>query len=484
VFAPVIEYLINMVYQLMRAIQSVVYAFSGINIFAKSTASSMGKTASNAKKASNSLAGTHGEINNVSTNDSGGGASASGAISPSMDLSQVDSSMNNCINSIKEKLIILFEPIQSAWNSYGTPMIESIKNALNSIWELIKGIGKSFAEVWTNGTGEATISLILQILTCIFDIISSITNSWTNAWNNGNGTTIIQNLWNALNNILETIRNIGISIEEWWQSDEGQAWSNAIVSVFATISGWIETITTNIKKIWDNGGSHVFTSLSNLASNLAVAFDGITQAIDPLVKGIINLSGDAFSGLLDVIGTIIDKFNEFIEFFTEENKEKLDGWAIIIGSIATAIGLVVGAIAVWNVISFIATGIAYALGIAIAFLTSPITLVILAIAALIAIIVAIVIYWDEISAALSAGWEWIKQKAEEIFNAIAEFFQGIWQGICDTVTTIWNSICDFFNGIWDWMVQTVTNTFNNIKQFISDVLNGISTIWNNIWQRN
>ena len=52
VFAPVIEYVVGLVYQLMKAIQSVVYAFSGINIFAKSTASSMNKTANSASKVS------------------------------------------------------------------------------------------------------------------------------------------------------------------------------------------------------------------------------------------------------------------------------------------------------------------------------------------------------------------------------------------------------------------------------------------------
>lgn len=41
VFAPVIQYVTSLVYQLMKAIQSVVYAMSGVNIFAKATASSM-----------------------------------------------------------------------------------------------------------------------------------------------------------------------------------------------------------------------------------------------------------------------------------------------------------------------------------------------------------------------------------------------------------------------------------------------------------
>jgi len=51
--APVIQFVTNLVYKLMKAIQSVVYALTGVNIFAKASASSMGNVASNAKKAKN-----------------------------------------------------------------------------------------------------------------------------------------------------------------------------------------------------------------------------------------------------------------------------------------------------------------------------------------------------------------------------------------------------------------------------------------------
>lgn len=531
VFAPIIEYIVNLVYQLMKAIQSVVYAFTGLNIFAKSTASSMNKTAGSAKQTNKSLSGIHGDINNVSVTDNNN--AGNGVVSPNIDLSQVDISMNNSINSIKERLITLFEPIQNAWNNYGATMIESVKNALMSIVDLMSLIGKSFSEVWLNGTGEITISLILQILTNIFDIISAIAISWLNAWNNnGNGIAIIQNLWNSLNNILGIINDICMTIKEWWQSDSGQAWSNAIVSIFKTTSGWIEIIISNIKKIWDNGISHIFIELSNLGSNIAVVFDNVTRTISPLVDAIINLTGNALSGLLDIIGIVLEKFNNFMDFFLGENAEKLDTWSILIGSLATAISLIVGALTLWNIVQGVwnvIVGIGSTIGTVFAgvmtILTSPISLVILAITALIAVIVAIIVYWDEISAALLAGWEWIKQKAEEIWNAMAEFFSTLWQGICNTITNVWNnikdffiniwnaisnkvteivinwinmqiakfefikntiiiiltSIKDFFVNIWNTIINTVITIIDNIKNTIQNVLNIINIIWSNVW---
>lgn len=417
VFAPVIEYVVGLVYQLMKAIQSVVYAFSGINIFAKSTATSMNNTASSASKINKSLGGIHSDINNVSESDSNGG---SATVAPSMDLSQMDSQMSG----LATKMYDFFKPLKESWDNYGTGLIEQVKTSAGQVGGLIASVWGSFENIITNGT-------VYAILENILSIIGNIADAFKNAWNNnGNGDAIVQNLANAFNNVLTVINNI----------------------VSSTIFQWLLDI-------------------------------GV---------GAIKIVTDAIKSLSDAALWVSERIEEFIGFFTGENSEKLDGWAIVIGSIATAIGLVVGAIALWNAVSAIATVATTAFGIAVNILTSPITLVILAISALIAIIVSIIVYWDEISAALSEGWEWIKQKAEEIFTAIGEFFSNLWQGICDTVTNIWNGICDFFSNIWNGIKETASSIFNGIKETISNIINGIKdtisnvlntikTIWDNIW---
>lgn len=49
--APIIQWVTNLVYQLMKAIQSVTYALTGVNIFAKASANSYASMAKSAKKA-------------------------------------------------------------------------------------------------------------------------------------------------------------------------------------------------------------------------------------------------------------------------------------------------------------------------------------------------------------------------------------------------------------------------------------------------
>lgn len=132
VFAPVIEYVTNLVYSLMKAVQSLVYAFSGVNIFAKATASSMKNASGSAKQTSKSLSSIHSEINNVSDNKSGG----SGSGSPDIDLSEVDETPNKIIDAIKN----------GNWNEIGKMLGEKLNNAMSKIpWDKIQNTSRNIA---------------------------------------------------------------------------------------------------------------------------------------------------------------------------------------------------------------------------------------------------------------------------------------------------------------------------------------------------
>lgn len=412
-FAPVIEYIISLVYQLIKAIQSVVYAFSGINIFAKATASSMGKTASSAKKTSKSLAGVHNEINNVSDKENSGGGNS---VSPSMDLSQVDSQMS----IFTQRLHDFFKPLVDSWTTYGKGLVEQVKITASQIGELIGSVWGSFENIITNGT-------VYSILKNILAIIGNIAEAFSNAWNyNGNGDAIVQNLANGFNNLLDAINNVV-------RSDGFQSWLK-----------WC---------------SDKFTEISEKLGS--IDWQPLIDALDTIGKNIGTIALEILSGLVDIFKWLVE--NPSIA-------EILLAIAVAIGVISTVLSIVSTVMAILNPI----------------LATTQITLlpligIIAGIIAVIALVVLAIMNWDSILKALSDTWEWIKQKATEIFTALGEFFTNVWQGICDVITNVWNAICDFFKGIWNWIVETVINTFNNIKQFISDALYAISTIWNNIW---
>lgn len=421
--APALQFITNLVYQLLKAIQSLVYAFSGINIFAKATASSMSKTASSANKASKSLSGVHGEINNVSENDESGG---SGTVSPSMDLSEVDGQMT----SLSRKLYDFFKPLKESWDNYGTGLIEQVKITAGQVGNLIATVWKSFEKIIVNGT-------VYSVLQNILKIIGNIAKAFSNAWKyNSSGDRIVQNLADMFNNLLIAINNVA-------QSEEFQNWLNWCSNKLREISEKLASID------WQ-----------------------------PLINALVQIGSTLGSVALDILSGLIDIFKWLVE--NPVVSEILLAIGIAIGIVATAIGVYNTAMGIYNTIMPIATAVSTAFGISIGWLIAMIA----AIIAIIALVVLAIMNWDTIMKALADTWNWICEQAQAIWNAIAKFFSDLLQGICDTVTNVWNGICDFISQIWNSIRDTASSIFNGIKDTISNVFNEIkdtiTNIWNNI----
>lgn len=406
-FASGIQYAVNMVYQLMKAIQSVIYALFKVNIFANASAKSYSAMAGNAKKAkeeTKQLTGVHSEINNIQSNKSSD-SNGEGGVGPSFDLAEIDSKMN----PLAQRLYDFFKPLKESWDNYGENLIQQLKITASQIGGVIASVCGSFEKIITNGTVYTSLEMILAI-------IGNIAESFANAWNNnGNGDAIVQNLADAFNNLLECI--------------------NYIVA------------------------SELFQVLLN---GVVEAFKIVTESIE----------------------FVTEKLSEFIGYFGEENQEKLDGWAIIIGSIATAIVLVSIAIGLatnaWNIYTTAQT-IANDAAKAFQFI---------AIVGLVALVVAALVWisqnWDEVSEALIAGWEWIKQKAGEIFSAIKDSISNAFNTVRDTVTNIWNGIVNTISNVWNTIVskvrEGVLGAWNAITSVFGNTSNWFRDKFSQAWQ--
>lgn len=445
--APVIQTVINLIYQLMKAIQSVVYALTGINVFANASAKAYSNMASSAKKAAKEtkqLAGVHDEINNIQeTNpESGGGG---GSVGPNFDLSQIDSQMS----PLAQKLYDFFKPLKESWDKYGPELVAQIKTTASQVGYLISSVWDSFEKIITNGT-------VYSILENILAIIGNIAQTWANAWNyNNNGDVIVQNLANAFNNLLIAINNVV-------SSPQFQEWLNNCSDKFREISEKIASIDWQplIDALFEIGTT-VGTIALNILNGLVAIFKWLVE--NPIVAEII----------LSI--------------------------AAAITVVSTAISVISTAYGIWTAATTALATASSILGISVSWLVA----IIVAIVAAIALVVLAIMNWDAVTQAIANTWEWIKQKAQEIWTAISEFFQNVWQGICDIAVTIWTAIKDFFvsiwtaisdffsniwNGIketamniWNAITTTISNVINGIKNTIQNVLNTISTIWNNIW---
>lgn len=192
------------------------------------------------------------------------------------------------------------------------------------------------------------------------------------------------------------------------------------------------------------------------------------------------------------LGDFITKIQEMKDYIAQI-PEKLREWeqpltvaAIMVGTLAAAIGaywlaqnlalvstaIGVAGITAWNAVAGIGAGITTAFGAAVAFLTSPITLVIAAIGALIAIGYLLYKNWDEISAHLKQTWESIKATAISVWNGIKDFFSNLWNSIKEIATNVWNSIKTFFSNLWNGIKSAATNAWEAIKTGITNSWNG------------
>jgi phage-related protein len=408
-FAPVLEYVTNLVYNLMKAVQSLVYAFSGVNIFAKATASSMKNASGSAKQTSKSLSSVHSEINNVSDNKN---SNTSGT--PNIDLSNIDSKTDIWIQSLKEKIAHIFQPIQNSWNTYGTAVIDAITGALNSCENLIKTIGKSFKEVWENGTGEQTVNIILQIIISIFNTISNIKNTFAELWKTNNGTEIIQQLWNGFNNLLSLVLQVYQTFEEWSKSTNFQEFAKAIINICDTLSKWFEIITEKLKEIWENGGKHAFTSLLEFISKLVTAVSSIISTLTPVVRYILDTLTPVISGIVDAIGYVIDALSGVLDF--------------IIGAFSGDWERA------WNGIKEFFIGI-----------------------------------WNALKTIVVTIFNIIKDIIMSVLNVIKNIWNNVWNGLKTTVTSI-------FNGIWNTIKRIINSILGGIEGMANGVVKGINKV--------
>ena len=326
--APVIEFITNLVYKLMKAIQSLVYALSGVNIFANASAkaySNMASSAQKASKATKQLSGVHSEINNVTSNDNSSSGSGGGTVAPNFDLSQIDGNMTSWIGKWKTKLEEFFEPMKKAWEKYGKPLAESITNFLNIIWGLITAIVQAFKEIWENGTVQYTMELILQILTNIIDIIAIVAEAWKEAWeNDDSGVQLIQTIWDALNSLLELIKVVVEKIKEFASSPIVQEYfKNAIemaTNFWKTLGGLIEFITGVFTGDWEKAWnglkdfvSGIFGFIWNIINEKLIM---IKALITGILDGIKNIWSNIWNGIKDFAFNIWENFlNKIDEIF-------------------------------------------------------------------------------------------------------------------------------------------------------------------------
>ncbi|MEG1045923.1 MAG: phage tail protein [Carnobacterium sp.] len=194
-----------------------------------------------------------------------------------------------------------FKPFQDAWKNQGQKVIDAWKYALGEVIGLASAIGKSFMEVWTNGTGQKFIENLLILLADVLNIIGDIAKAFKDAWNeDGRGTALIQSLFDGLNRILELLHSIAKSFREAWNDGTGKEIAANLLEIFTNIFKTIGNLAGQFKKAWEQGGTgkKIFSDILKIVNGLLGHLNNMTKAtadwakkldFSPLLKGIEKL---------------------------------------------------------------------------------------------------------------------------------------------------------------------------------------------------
>ncbi len=214
-------------------------------------------------------------------------------------------------------------------------------------------------------------------------------------------------------------------------------------------------------------GEMLLPIISDLVEMLRGAVDWFGGLSEEQQRNILVIGGviAALGPLLIIFGKVAKGVSSIITLLTSEK------FALIASKLATIAKTAVSWLAVaaqtaWNGVMLIGTGIIKGMTAALAFLTSPIGLVILAIVALIAIIV---LFSDEVKAAIDFVFGLFDKFFNYMINDGPEFLQGFFMSvkeIFDGIKKIFTGIVDFISGIFkgDW---------KKAWQGISDIFSGI-----------
>ena len=288
----------------------------------------------------------------------------------------------------------------------------------------------------------------------------------------------------------------------------------------------VQEVAQTISDFWNSNLVPALTSVKEGFLAVWEAFQPVIQEFTDLLPEVeMNVSGMdllqmALQTVESVLLTLADGLKTVAEWM-QKHQTLVTVLVTVIGSFAVAWGLVTTALTAWNVVCGIATAVTTGLAGAVAFLTSPITIVIAIIGALIAVGVLLYKNWDTIKEkaiqifgavrdwfgtvvenikqffvglgeSLSAIWDTIKSVIQVALDFLVNLFtlyielitlpwRFLWENFGGVITEAWNTIVSFLQGVLDGIIQFITTTWNNIVNAVTTAMNAISSVITTIW---
>lgn len=248
--------------------------------------------------------------------------------------------------------------------------------------------------------------------------------------------------------------------------------------------------TAAVENLKEKIGTYLLPTMTKFQEKVGIAATWLSDHLDPAMetvkskaeqmKPVIEKAKDVYNDLADAAGFVGQKFSEVVEW-GKQHKTAVELIAIAVGTLTAAIaaynvaqaiknaggiveiiqlGILAVQLGALTVAQTVATAATTAFGVAVNFLTSPITLAILAIGALIA--VGVLLY---------KNWDTVKAKAQELWTSIVTVFSGIKTSVSEKISSAKETVSKSVDKIKEklsfaGLLATIQGLFKNVKDAI------------------
>lgn len=374
------------------------------------------------------------------------------------------------MRDIQNLLKDFFKPFQDAWKNQGQRVIDAWKYALGEVIGLASAIGKSFMEVWTNGTGQLFIENILILLADVLGIIGDIAGAFKRAWeDDGRGTRLIQSFFDMWNRILELLHEIAIAFRNAWNDGRGESIAANILEIYANIFNTIGNIAEQLKKAWKEGkvGESIFGTILDAVDDLLGNINSMTKATEEWAKNLdFTPLLKAIDGLFKSIRPILKNVGDGLEWLYKNVLLPLASF-FIEDYVPKYFDMFSAALEVLNqVIEMFKPIFKWFWDVVIVPLSQVAKFLIL----------------TQLDA-LTKGLEFLAGVLEKVANAVKNPKKAIGE-LKDVIDEKFGSIMTFVSDTWGNVQKWTSDTWNNAKKTVtekaSDIWNSVSSRWSDI----
>ena len=380
----------------------------------------------------------------------------------------------------------------------------SLQGAFQPIADAILPLVNTFAQSITNVAQTAApfvnsfVQMIGSLVQTVTPLLNGVMGGIGEALSGVDLSGLLTPLTAGLDGIPGLFSKLGQATGTWMQGLDLSGLAGSFAGLASAIGPVVQLAMGGLAWAWQN----VLLPLSGWAiQSVAPAFfdllSAAMQALNPIVEAFQPFAQYLWESFLQplaewtggVVVSVIEGIVNGLTLFSawiSENMELVQLIVTLVGSFAAAWVLVNTALAVWNVISLIATAGATALGTAVAFLTSPVTLIIAGIAALIAVVALLITHWDQVKQAGGAALQFLQEvwaAAGEWFNTIvvqplAARFSTFWQTVqnlaqlaLSKLQAIWGTLCGWMQRL---VIEPLTSRWTEFKDILLNLWDGIA----------